>query len=53
MNNIDLYHTIDNSKPSEHVKEQMMRPIAHICSDFPTKFGIPRNRAFPSLCHYF
>ncbi|MCI6432690.1 MAG: SAM-dependent methyltransferase, partial [Lachnospiraceae bacterium] len=27
-----------------------MRPIAHICSDFPTKFGIPRQSGLiPSL----
>ena len=51
MNNIDLYHTIDNSKPSEHVKEQMMRPIAHICSDFPTKFGIPRQSGLVTSLH--
>ena len=41
---------IDNKKPSDHVKEHMMRPIAHICSDFPTKFGIPRQSGLiPSL----
>lgn len=34
---------IENKADSKHSKERIMRPIAYIHSDFPTKFGIPRQ----------
>lgn len=34
---------MENKNHTEHQKETFMRPIAHICSNFPTKFGIPRQ----------
>lgn len=34
---------MENKNHTEHQKESFMRPIAHICSNFPTKFGIPRQ----------
>ncbi|MGN1184395.1 MAG: tRNA (N6-threonylcarbamoyladenosine(37)-N6)-methyltransferase TrmO [Oliverpabstia sp.] len=34
---------MENKNHTEHQKETFMRPIAHIHSNFPSKFGIPRQ----------
>ena len=34
---------MENKNHTEHQKETFMRPIAHIRSNFPSKFGIPRQ----------
>lgn len=39
---------IDNETHSMHTGERLMRPVAHINSDFPTKFGIPRQSGIVS-----
>lgn len=44
-------HMINKRNVSAHSEERIMRPIAHICSDFPTKFGIPRQSGIVSALH--